>query len=293
MTRNNTHSVRDGAAPASAAQPGERLQKVLARLGLASRRTVEEWIRAGRLRLNDRPAQLGDRVKPGDRIKLDGKLIEWRRATAFPRVILYHKPEGELVTRDDPEGRPTVFDRLPVLRRGRWLAVGRLDLNTSGLLIFTTDGDLANRLMHPRYGWEREYAVRILGTLTPEDQTQLLEGIVLEDGPAQFNTLVDIGGQGANHWYRVTIGEGRNREVRRMFEALGYTVSRLIRVRYGPIALPPRLKRGMWQELPPEEVSRLFGIPLPKGLATAAKSPTPRPRASRPSRLNDNKKRGG
>nr|BAL52910.1 ribosomal large subunit pseudouridine synthase B [uncultured beta proteobacterium] len=262
-------------------------------MGLASRRTVEEWIRAGRLRLNDRPAQLGDRVKPGDRIKLDGKLIEWRRATAFPRVILYHKPEGELVTRDDPEGRPTVFDRLPVLRRGRWLAVGRLDLNTSGLLILTTDGDLANRLMHPRYGWEREYAVRILGTLAPEDQTQLLEGIVLEDGPAKFNTLVDIGGQGANHWYRVTIGEGRNREVRRMFEALGYTVSRLIRVRYGPIALPPRLKRGMWQELPPEEVSRLFGIPLPKGLATAAKPRIPRPRASRPSRSYDNKKRRG
>jgi len=288
MKRGETHH-----APPSPAQPvGERLQKVLARLGLGSRRTIENWIQEGRLRINDRIATLGDRVQPKDRIKLDGKLLEWRSAQAFPRVILYHKPEGEIVSRHDPEGRPSVFDRLPILRRGRWLAVGRLDINTSGLLILTTDGDLAHRLMHPRYGWEREYAVRILGTLTPEHTEELLQGVVLEDGPARFHALVDLGGQGANHWYRVTIAEGRNREVRRMFEALGYTVSRLIRVRYGPIALPSRLKRGMWQELTPEEIAQLFGIPLPKGLATRREA-APRasaPRSTRPVRTPQNKK---
>lgn len=280
---------------ASLLAAGERLQKVLARLGLGSRRTIEAWIAAGRVRINDRVAQLGDRVRPNDRIKVDGKLIEWRKATQFPRVILYHKPEGEIVSRNDPEGRPSVFDRLPVLKRGRWIAVGRLDLNTSGLLLFTTDGDLANRLMHPRYQLEREYAVRTLGMLTPEQQQQLLDGVVLEDGPARFLSLHDIGGQGANHWYRVTIAEGRNREVRRLFEALGITVSRLMRVRYGPVALPPRLRRGMWMELSPEEVSRLFQIPLLAALKrrSGTERPPARPRATArfPKDRDNNKRR--
>ena len=181
-----------------------------------------------------------------------------------PRVLIYHKPEGEIVSRDDPEGRPTVFERLPILRKGRWLAVGRLDFNTSGLLLFTNDGDLANKLMHPRYELEREYAVRILGELTEEQVKSLTEGIQLEDGPAKFNLLRDEGGEGANHWYRVTISEGRNREVRRMFEAVGLTVSRLMRVRYGSVELPARLKRGMWMEMPEAEACALAGLPPPQ-----------------------------
>ncbi len=275
-------------------QAGERLQKVLARLGLGSRRTIEAWIAAGRVRINDRVAQLGDRLKPNDRVKVDGKLIQWRSAMRFPRVILYHKPEGEIVSRHDPEGRPSVFDRLPPLRHGRWIAVGRLDLNTSGLLILTTDGDLANRLMHPRYQLEREYAVRLLGTLTPEQQRQLLSGVVLEDGPARFLAITDLGGQGINHWYRVTLAEGRNREVRRMFEALGFTVSRLIRVRYGPVRLPARLKRGMWMELPPAEIALLFQLPLPEPQKRPlAATPSLRPRSTmpRPSPANNKKRR--
>jgi 23S rRNA pseudouridine2605 synthase len=286
------HSSRRSAAGAT--QAGERLQKVLARLGLGSRRTIEAWIAAGRVRINDRVARLGDRLNPNDRVKVDGKLIEWRSANRFPRVILYHKPEGEIVSRHDPEGRPSVFDRLPPLRQGRWIAVGRLDFNTSGLLILTTDGDLANRLMHPRYQLEREYAVRLLGTLTPEQQQQLLSGIVLEDGPARFLAIDDLGGQGANHWYRVTIAEGRNREVRRMFEALGLTVSRLIRVRYGPVHLPARLKRGMWMELPAGEIAQLFQLPLPEPQRQSlAAIPSPRPRSTKllPSPANNKKRR--
>ncbi len=270
---------------ASASEERVRVQKVLARAGLGSRREIEAWIAAGRVRINDRVAKLGDTVAPGDRVKVDGKLVEWRApAQAFPRVILYHKPAGEIVSRHDPQGRPSVFDRLPLLRRGRWIAVGRLDFNTSGLLLFTTDGDLANRLMHPRYGWEREYVVRVLGELTAEQQRQLTEGIVLEDGLAKLNSIADIGGRGSNHWYRVTISEGRNREVRRLFGALGLTVSRLMRVRYGPIGLPSRLRRGMWMELPPEEIARVFGIPLPPALRQAAAKQTParaRPRSTR------------
>ncbi|MDR3213373.1 MAG: pseudouridine synthase [Azoarcus sp.] len=242
----------------------ERLQKVLARAGLASRRQIEEWVEEGRILVNDQPAEPGQKVGPGDRVKLNGRLVPLRFGTRSPRVLLYHKPEGEIVSRNDPEGRPTAFERLPMLRRGRWLAIGRLDFNTSGLLLFTDDGGLANRLMHPRYGLDREYAVRLLGELTGEQIQSLTSGIALEDGSAHFDTLRHEGGEGVNQWYRVTLSEGRNREVRRMFEAVGLTVSRLMRVRYGPVELPPRLKRGMWMEMPEADACRLAGLPAPQ-----------------------------
>ncbi len=250
-------------APTTLSEP-ERLQKVLAQAGVASRREIEEWVVAGRISVNGLPASLGQKIGPGDRVKVNGKLVPLRFTQRSPRVLIYHKPEGEIVSRDDPEGRPTVFERLPILRKGRWLAVGRLDFNTSGLLLLTNDGDLANKLMHPRYELEREYAVRILGELTEEQVKSLTDGIQLEDGPAKFNLLRDEGGEGANHWYRVTISEGRNREVRRMFEAVGLTVSRLMRVRYGSVELPARLKRGMWMEMPEAEACALAGLPPPQ-----------------------------
>lgn len=243
----------------------ERLQKVLAQLGVGSRREVEEWVAQGRVTVNDAPAEPGQKIGPGDRVKLNGKLVPLRFTSRSPRVLIYHKPEGEIVSREDPQGRPTVFERLPLLRKGRWIAVGRLDFNTSGLLLFTNDGTLANRLMHPRYELEREYAVRLLGVLDDEQIASLTTGIQLEDGLARFTTLVDQGGEGVNHWYKVTLSEGRNREVRRMFEAVGLTVSRLMRVRYGPVMLSSRLKRGMWMEMPEEEVCALAGLPKPQG----------------------------
>lgn len=238
---------------------GERIQKVLAAAGYASRREVEEWITAGRVSVNGLPSFLGQKISQGDRVKVNGKLINVRFAERPPRVLIYHKPDGEIVSRDDPEGRPSVFDRLPKIRRGRWIAIGRLDFNTSGLLLFTDNGDLANKLTHPRYNLEREYAVRIVGLLSEEQVKQLKEGIELEDGPARFHMVRDEGGEGSNHWYRVSISEGRNREVRRMFEALGLTVSRLMRVRYGPVELPSRLKRGMYEDMTPEMVKALAG----------------------------------
>lgn len=237
---------------------------MLAQAGVASRREIEELVIAGRISVNGLPASLGQKIGPGDRVKLNGKLIPLRFAQRSPRVLIYHKPEGEIVSRDDPEGRPTVFERLPLLNKGRWLAVGRLDFNTSGLLLFTNDGELANRLMHPRYELTREYAVRLLGSLTDEQAQSLTEGIQLEDGPARFLSLVDAGGEGVNHWYRVTLSEGRNREVRRMFESVGLTVSRLMRVRYGPVELPARLKRGMWMEMPEADACALAGLPPPQ-----------------------------
>ncbi len=265
------HTPRPRRASGATGRPGreevapiepERLQKVLAQFGLGSRREIEEWVQAGRISVNDLPATLGQKIGPGDRVKCDGKLVPLRFAERAPRLLIYHKPEGEIVSRDDPEGRPSVFDRLPILNKGRWIAVGRLDFNTSGLLLFTNDGTLANRLMHPRYEQEREYAVRLLGRLNDEQVASLISGIQLEDGPARFDSLRDEGGEGSNHWYRVTIGEGRNREVRRMFEAVGIMVSRLMRVRYGSVVLPSRLKRGMWMELPENEVRALAGLPL-------------------------------
>lgn len=244
--------------PASAAPVRERLHKVLAQAGIGSRRDMEALIAAGRVQVNGETAQVGQSVSPGDRVKVNGKLVNLHFSARLPRVLLYHKPEGEIVSRDDPEGRPTVFANLPRLRGGRWVAVGRLDLNTSGLLLFTTSGELANKLMHPGSQLLREYAVRVLGELSAEAQRQLLDGVMLEDGPAQFVSLEDGGGQGANHWYRVSLYEGRNREVRRMFEAVGCKVSRLIRVRYGPFQLPPWLKRGQSRELDEAAVKRLI-----------------------------------
>jgi len=257
---------RAGEQSAALAEP-ERLQKVLAQAGIGSRREIEEWVVAGRISVNGLPATLGQKIGPGDRVKYNGKLIPLRFTTRTPRVLIYHKPEGEIVSREDPEGRPTVFERLPMLRKGRWIAVGRLDFNTSGLLLFTNDGSVANRLMHPRYELEREYAVRLLGQLSDEQIESLKTGIQLEDGLARFATLSDQGGEGVNHWYKVTLSEGRNREVRRMFEAVGLTVSRLMRVRYGPVTLPSRLKRGMWMEMPEAEVCELAGLPKPQGQA--------------------------
>ncbi len=237
----------------------EKLQKVLARFGLGSRRLMEEWIAAGRVVVNGQPAKLGDRVTAQDKITVDGEALRipsWVRPRL--RVLRYHKPAGELTTRSDPEGRPTVFDRLPRLRGSRWIAVGRLDYNTEGLLLLTNDGDLANALMHPRAGIEREYAVRVMGVVSPEQQTSLLQGVALEDGEARFTTVQEAGGEGLNHWYHVTLAEGRNREVRRLFEAVGLTVSRLIRVRYGVVEMPRLLKTGYFDELPDEEREALL-----------------------------------
>ena len=247
-----------------AAQKGgkrERLQKVMAQSGYGSRRNVEILIAQGHITINGETAKLGDQVGPGDRVKLDGRLIHLRYGEALPRVLLYHKPEGEICTRDDPEGRPTVFDKLPRLNNARWVSVGRLDFNTSGLLIFTTSGDLANRLMHPRFEVEREYAVRLLGTLD-EAMVQRLtkEGVEIEGENCRFDRLEDRGGEGANHWYHVVLREGKNREVRRMFEAVGLTVSRLMRVRYGPVELPGFVKRGMTRDMAEDDIAGLLAF---------------------------------
>jgi 23S rRNA pseudouridine2605 synthase len=224
-------------------------------------------------------------VGPRDVIEVDGRPVRGADSGSPPRVLLYHKPEGEIVSRDDPGGRASVFERLPPLRGARWLAVGRLDYNTCGLLILTSDGELANRMMHPRYGLEREYAVRVRGKLTGEQAARLRSGIELGDGRAQCDSVEEGGGEGANHWYRIVIREGRNRVVRRLFEALGLTVSRLMRVRFGPVALPPRLKRGQHVELPPSEVRQLLTAldlqpgSTPAAAARARSETRPRPRA--------------
>jgi 23S rRNA pseudouridine2605 synthase len=259
--RSDRQGQRSGGQQRSAAPEAkpERLHKVLAQAGIGSRREMEEWIAAGRVNVNGETAQVGQLITPNDRVKVNGKLVNLRFvSTRAPRVLMYHKPEGEIVSRDDPDGRASVFDALPRMRAGRWIAVGRLDFNTSGLLLFTTSGELANKLMHPSSHLIREYAVRVLGDLSEEAKKQLVAGIELEDGPASFNSLEDAGGEGANHWYRVSLFEGRNREVRRMFEAVGCTVSRLIRVRYGPFTLPPVLKRGRARELDEQEVKQLM-----------------------------------
>ncbi|HMC12743.1 MAG TPA: pseudouridine synthase [Gallionellaceae bacterium] len=249
-------------------QQGERLQKVLAQAGVGSRREMEEWIAAGRVTVNGEVAVLGMRVVGGDMIRADKRVVHVReQGGSLPRVLLYHKQEGEIVSRDDPEQRASVFDNLPRVSGQKWIAIGRLDFNTSGLLIFTTSGDLANRLMHPRFEVEREYAVRVQGEMTQEQMRQMLkEGITLEDGPVKFEKLSDEGGEGFNHWYRLVLKEGRNRVVRRTFEALGVPVSRLMRVRFGIVNLPPRLKRGMQAELGEGEVRQVLewaGLPIP------------------------------
>lgn len=251
-----------------------KLHKVLAEAGLGSRRDMEELIIAGRVSVNGEPAHIGQRILPTDQVRINGKLIQRKVSTKPPRVLVYHKQAGEIVSTSDPEGRATVFDRLPVIKTAKWLAVGRLDFNTEGLLLFTTSGDLANRLMHPRYGIEREYAVRTLGELEEGMRQKLLSGVDLDDGPANFNKIADGGGEGVNKWYRVTISEGRNREVRRMFEAVGLTVSRLIRTRYGALTLPSSLKRGRWEELDEHAVRNLMaasGLEKPRQAAGQGK----------------------
>ncbi|HKT98518.1 MAG TPA: pseudouridine synthase [Paraburkholderia sp.] len=235
-----------------------KLHKVLADAGMGSRRDMEELIIAGRVSVNGEPAHIGQRILPTDQVRINGKPIKRKLPNKPPRVLLYHKPTGEIVSHADPEGRPSVFDRLPSMKTAKWLAVGRLDFNTEGLLMLTTSGDLANRFMHPRYSVEREYAVRVVGELTEGNRQKLLKGIELDDGPANFLRIRDGGGEGTNHWYHVALAEGRNREVRRMFEAVGLMVSRLIRTRHGPIALPKGLKRGRWEELEDNQVRSLM-----------------------------------
>jgi 23S rRNA pseudouridine2605 synthase len=238
---------------------GERLQKLLANAGFGSRREIERWIEAGRVRVNGEVARLGARVGSEDLIQIgDRRIRAGHIETVQRRIILYNKPEGELVTRFDGKGRPTVFGRLPKLRRGRWIAVGRLDINSSGLLIFTTDGELANRLMHPSRPIEREYAVRVLGDVKEEQLRTLVHGVELDDGPARFEDIVESGGEGANRWFHVVIMEGRNREVRRLWEAVGAKVNRLKRVRFGPVMLDSRLLVGRWREATEEEQKQLL-----------------------------------
>jgi 23S rRNA pseudouridine2605 synthase len=235
-----------------------KLHKVLAQSGMGSRLEMEQLILEGRISVNNEPAHIGQRIQFGDNIKVNGKPIRFRIAPPPPRVIAYHKPVGEVVTHDDPQNRPTVFRRLPKLHQGKWQSVGRLDLNTEGLLLFTSSGELANNLMHPRFGLEREYAVRVLGALTKDEKQALLNGVQLDDGLAQFGSIEDGGGEGANCWYRITISEGRNREVRRMLESVGHAVSRLIRIRYGAMVLPRGLKRGAWMELDESDIQGLM-----------------------------------
>ncbi|OOV93307.1 23S rRNA pseudouridylate synthase B [Pseudomonas sp. MF6396] len=238
---------------------GEKLQKVLARIGVGSRRDVEAWISQGRIKVNGVDATLGQRVDMHDAISVDGRLIKREEAAeTVRRVIMYNKPDGEICTRDDPEGRPTVFDRLPRPKEGRWINVGRLDINTTGLLMFTTDGELANRLMHPSSELDREYAVRVRGEVDEDMIARLKAGVVLEDGPARFTDIQEApGGEGFNHWYHCVVMEGRNREVRRLWESQGLVVSRLKRVRFGPVFLNSDLPMGRWREMSQGEVDIL------------------------------------
>lgn len=240
------------------APSGEKLQKVLARMGQGSRREVEAWIAEGRVKVNGAVATLGLRVSNTDAISLDGRLLRREDHESLRRVLIYNKPEGEVCTRDDPEGRPTVFDRLPRLSAGRWINIGRLDINTTGLLLFTTDGELANRLMHPSSEMDREYAVRVRGEVTDEMLERLKNGVVLEDGPARFTDIQSApGGEGFNHWYHCVVMEGRNREVRRLWESQGLVVSRLKRVRFGPVFLTSELSVGRWREMGQRELDIL------------------------------------
>ena len=249
------------------AEPTQRLHKLMALAGLGSRRDMEELVVSGRVTVNGLPATQGQGVTQYDMVRLDNRHIKLPFEAELPQVLIYHKPEGEIVSQDDPEGRASVFDKLPRIKQGKWIAIGRLDINTSGLLIFTNSGELANRFMHPRYEVEREYAVRIFGELTEGQMLTLTQGIELEDGPASFDSISPQGGEGANHWYQVIIREGRNREVRRLFEAFQLPVSRLMRVRFGPVNLPPRVKRGTMLKLEQKQVVDLLewaGLEVPK-----------------------------
>ncbi|CAG0992008.1 Ribosomal large subunit pseudouridine synthase B [Methylophilaceae bacterium] len=276
----------------------QRLHKLLALAGLGSRRDMETLIASGRVTINGKVAEVGAGVVLGDVVRVDSRPVRLPFTPELPQVLLYHKPEGEIVSQDDPEKRATVFDKLPRVKGGKWIAIGRLDINTSGLLIFTTSGELANRFMHPRYEVEREYAVRVFGELTEGQLLQLTQGIELEDGPANFDHIHSQGGEGSNHWYQVVLREGRNREVRRLFEAFQLPVSRLMRVRFGPVVLPPRLKRGMMMAMEPKEVLSLLewaGLEAPKGplrqrtkreIEKATTAYTPKARKAAPARAN-------
>ncbi len=245
-------------APPDEPQPTQKLHKVLAQAGLGSRRGMEVLIGSGRVSVNGSTAGIGARVGPHDQIKIEGRAIRVQPEMRAPRVLLYHKPEGEITSRDDPRGRPSVFERLPMIAGAKWISVGRLDFNTCGLLVFTNSGDLANRMMHPRFEIEREYAVRVMGRLQPQHVQRLKQGIELDDGVARCESIELRGGEGSNQWCHVVLKEGRNRVVRRLFEKLGLTVSRLMRVRFGIIELPPRVKRGQTYELNPDETRRLL-----------------------------------
>ncbi|MBE0485138.1 23S rRNA pseudouridine(2605) synthase RluB [Marinobacter sp.] len=254
---------RSKSAQGDQSVPGgpERVQKLLARAGVGSRREIEGWMEAGRLLVNGKPVQAGQKATTEDKFELDGKVLDVASAAqVVRRVLIYNKPEGEVTSRKDPEGRPTVFDRLPRLKDQRWISIGRLDINTTGLVIFTTDGELANRLMHPSSQIDREYAVRVFGEVDDAMQARLLEGVLLEDGMARFSDISPAGGSGINRWFHVTLLEGRNREVRRLWESQGVRVSRLKRVRYGPIFLPSRLTLGKWEELEQKAVDTLSKV---------------------------------
>lgn len=257
--RPKTPGSGPGTKPVAATVPGpERIQKLLARAGAGSRREIEGWMESGRLTVNGQAAEPGQKATVDDRFELDGKRLEVSGAAeVVRRVLIYNKPEGEVTTRRDPEGRPTVFDRLPRVKDLRWIAIGRLDINTTGLVLFTTDGELANRLMHPSNQIDREYAVRVFGEVNDEMIQRLTEGVLLEDGMARFSDISPAGGSGINQWFHVTLMEGRNREVRRLWESQGVRVSRLKRVRYGSIFLPSRLSVGRWEELEQKDVDEL------------------------------------
>lgn len=284
ISRNTDKTPKTDSRSAAGAERSEKLQKVLARAGLGSRREMEAAIEAGRAEVNGLPATLGDRVTPADRVIFDGRPVE--ASETVRRVLVYNKPEGEVCTRNDPEGRPTVFGRLPPAVDGRWISVGRLDINTSGLLLLTTDGELANRLMHPSSNIEREYAVRVIGDVTPDMVQAMHEGVMLDDGVARFTDIQEFGGTGANVWYHVVIMEGRNREVRRLWESQGVRVSRLKRVRYANVFLDADLRMGQWKELDQKTVDALAAeVDLPAvkipSIAGAAKEKTERLRQKR------------
>lgn len=239
----------------------EKLQKVLARAGFGSRRQLEEWIVAGRVKVNGKVAQLGARVDDKDQIIVDGKkLAPQKKIREQTRIILYNKPEDEICTRSDPEGRPTVFDKLPPIRHGRWVSIGRLDINTSGLLLFTTDGELANKLTHPSSQVEREYAVRVMGEVTPDMVQAMHKGVIIDGDVCRFSDIQHYGGEGINQWYHVVLMEGKNREVRKLWESQGLQVSRLKRVRFGPIFIPSTIKRGTYQDLNNTEIEKLYRL---------------------------------